>query len=808
MWNKVARVILRYRIALLIIVGLITIFMGYQASLIEMDYHYASMLSKKHPVLIDNVKFKQTFGEEGNGIFVGFESDDFFELKNFQALQNLCEELKKIDRVTNVLTVSSAVNARQITVTDENGVNKRQFEIYNIFPDKVTSQAELDSLKEVFFSLPFYENLLYNKEKNVFMMNVSIDKEILNSKARIPVVLKVEEVVKEFAEAQNIEVYVSGLPFIRTKMMDLIKSEIILFIVLAALVCVIILYLYFRSFKVIGVAMLVVGVSVTWAVGFMGIFGFRITILSGMVPPLLIVIGIPNTIYLLNRYHTETKAHGNKILALQRVITKIGNAVFLSNATTAVGFTSFIITNSSVMVEFGIIATLGIISTFINALIMLPAIFSFLQPPSNKYTKHLNNKYLSKVLNGITNIVTNHRRKIYATIAVILILSAFGVTLMKRTGYILDDVSQDSEIYVATKFLEKNFGGVSPVEIAVQSKDSLKGYEMITQMEKIDSLQQKLKQYPELSRSLSIVDALKFLNQAYSKGDADKYALPSSPDKYKNIFQRLPEGGLNQNIAQSFIDSTRTITRISLNIEDIGTNRMKELIPKIENDINTVFPKDKYNTLITGNSILYFTGTSYLINNLISSLALAIVLIGLLMLGLQRSFKMVGILLIPNLIPMLVTAGLMGYFGVPIKPSTILIFGISLGISVDGAIHFITRYRQEVFVNGWNVVGAVKKAISETGISMVYTYSILFFGFLIFTFSGFGGITALGFLISMTLLVAMIGNLILLPSMLISFEKYITKKDFPEPIMEIYEDDDEDNEEVEINEIEEKDKIY
>ena len=365
-------------------------------------------------------------------------------------------------------------------------------------------------------------------------------------------------------------------------MMDLIKSEIILFIVLAALVCVIILYLYFRSFKVIGVAMLVVGVSVTWAVGFMGIFGFRITILSGMVPPLLIVIGIPNTIYLLNRYHTETKAHGNKILALQRVISKIGNAVFLSNATTAVGFTSFIITNSSVMVEFGIIATLGIISTFINALIMLPAIFSFLQPPSNKYTKHLNNKYLSKVLNGITNIVTNHRRKIYATIAVILILSAFGVTLMKRTGYILDDVSQDSEIYVATKFLEKNFGGVSPVEIAVQSKDSLKGYEMITQMEKIDSLQQKLKQYPELSRSLSIVDALKFLNQAYSKGDADKYALPSSPKTYEIIFQRLPEGGLNQNIAQSFIDSTRTITRISLNIEDIGTNRMKELIPKLK----------------------------------------------------------------------------------------------------------------------------------------------------------------------------------------------------------------------------------
>ena len=800
MWNKVARLILRNRITLLIIVGLITIFMGYNATRIEMDYHYASMLSKKDPVLLDNIKFKETFGEEGNGIFIGLEDNNLFELKKFQELQNLCLELEKIEHVSSVLTVSSAINIQQVTVVDEVGKNKRQFEFYNIFPENIQTQQELDSLKDVFFSLPFYKNLLYNEDQNVFLMNVAIDKEIINSKDRIPVVLGVEKIINNFAKEQNIKVHISGLPFIRTKMMDLVKGEILLFIVLAALICVIILYFYFRSFKIIGVALLVVGVSVVWAVGFMGIFGFKITILTGMIPPLLIIIGIPNTIFLLNKYHAETKAHGNKILALQRVISKIGNAVFLSNATTAVGFATFMITNSSILVEFGTIASLGIISTFINALIIIPSIFSFLKPPAQKYTKHLKNKYLMRVVNVLVGVVNNHRKKVYTIIVLVIISAVFGVRLIKKTGYILDDVSQDSEIYVDTKFLEKNFGGVSPLEIAIETKDSITGYEMITQIEKIDSLQQKLQKYPELSRSLSVVDALKFLNQAYSTGKVDKYALPSSPKNYEIIFQRLPNG-LDQNIAKSFIDSSKTITRVSLNIEDIGTNRMKILLPKIKKDVNTVFPEGDYKTLITGNTILYFTGTTYLINNLFTSLALAIIVIGLIMFGLQRSFKMVGISMIPNLIPMLVTASLMGYFGIPIKPSTILVFGIALGISVDGTIHFITKYRQELFSNNWDIGSAVKNAISETGISMMYTYSILFFGFLIFTASSFGGTIALGFLISMTLLMAMICNLILLPSMLMSLEKYITKKDFPEPIIEIYNKDDVDNNEVKIDEI-------
>ncbi|HNQ67043.1 MAG TPA: MMPL family transporter [Bacteroidales bacterium] len=790
MWHKIAGTILRNRITLLIILGVITVFMGYQATFIEMDYHFANLLSKNNSVYKDNLKFKKTFGEEANGIVIGIVDNDLFTVDNFNALQKLCSDLKKIKNVSGVLTVSQAVNIKQVTVEDEFGVKKRQFETYSIFPEKVNSQQQLDSLKSVFFSLPFYENLLYSKNAEVFLMSVNINKEILDSKERIPVVDEIERVVREYSENQNVEVYISGLPFIRTKMMFLVREEVKIFVLLAIIICIIFLYIFFRSFKVIGVAMVVVGVSVLWAVGLMGLCGFKITVLSSMIPPLLIVIGIPNTIFLLNKYHYETVSHGNKILALQRVISKVGNAVFLSNLTTAVGFATFMITSSSILTQFGIIASCGIMFTFITAMIIIPSIFSFLQPPSNKYTKHLQSKLMIKLVDFISNIVINHRPKVFITITVIVVVSAFGVTLIKKSGYLLDDVPEDDPVSVDLKFLEKKFNGVSPIEIAIEAKDSIKGLDMICQIQKIDSLQEKLKAYPELSRSMSVADAIKFLYQSYSKGKIENYKLPPDPKTYEIIFNRLPNG-LDQKLAKAFIDSTKTITRISLNIADIGTNQMADLLSKINKDIDDIFPEKDYNTLVTGSTVMYFTGTTYLINNLFISLSLAILVIGLLMLGLQRSPKMVLIAFIPNLIPMLVTAALMGYFGIPIKPSTILVFNIALGISVDGAIHYLTKYRQELSLNGWNMSLAVGKALKETGTSMMYTSFILFFGFLIFTLSAFGGTAALGTLISTTLLVAMLCNLIFLPSLLLAMEKHLNKKEFPEPAIEIsdYEED-------------------
>ncbi len=799
MWTRIARIILKNRLYLLIGVGLITIFMSYQVTKVELDYHYANMLSEKHPTYIDNLKFKEVFGDEANVIICGFSDTSFFQIDQFVKLQKLCEAIEKAENVVSVVSIPQILNIRQITVTDEEGRNRREFETYRLFPENISSQLELDSLKQVFYSLPFYKGFLYNDSTNVYLLTVGISREILNSKARIPTVKEVERLILEYAKESDIEVHISGMPYIRTNMMNLIKEEIKMFVFLAALICVIILYIFFRSFKVIGVSIIVIGIGVIWAIGLMGIFDFKITILSGMIPPLLIVIGIPNIIYLMNKYHREAKLHGKKILALQRTIRKIGNAIFLTNLTTAAGFATFIITNSRYLVEFGIIASLGIMCLFLIALIVIPSVFSYLAAPSGKYIRHLENKYVNSFVNYLLSLVINHRPKIYTGVAIVLAVSIFGITKIHRTGYFLDDIKKDDPVYIDLKFFERNFNGASPLEISIASKDSLTNLEKIERIEKLDSLQTALKKYPELSRSMSIADAIKFLYQGYSRGNPDNYALPPNPRTFETIFERLPTDINSNTLLNSFIDSTNTITRISLNIEDIGTSRMEILLPKIQDDIDYYFPPEEYNTIVTGSTILYFVGSQYLINNLFFSLGLAFILISIILFLMFRSGKMIAISLIPNIIPMLITAALMGYFNIPLKPSTILVFSIAFGISVDNTIHYLAKYRQELMSNFWQIKISAHYALKETSVSMMYTSCILFFGFGIFIASDFGGTVALGLLVSIALLVAMFSNLVILPSLLLSLDRHFSKKNFTEPHINIFEDGDNEDDEDEID---------
>ncbi|NLA24214.1 MAG: MMPL family transporter [Bacteroidales bacterium] len=747
------------------------------------------MLSEKNQVYIDNLEFKETFGEEANAIFVGINDADFFDIEHYKLIKGLCEDLSKHKNVTSVLTVYQAINLRQVTVDDEQG-KRREFELYNLFPENIQTQEQLDSLKEEFFNLPFYKGLLYGKHSNVFLLSVGVNHEILDAPERIPTVQGIEASLLQFSEDTGIELNISGHPFIRTKMMVLIKSEIKIFIILAALIAVAILFLFFRSFKVVLISILLVGQGVIWSMGTMALLGFKITILSSMIPPLLIIIGMPNAVYLLNKYHSETKRHSNKFLALHRTIHRTGNAVFLSNLTTAVGFATFMITNSSILNEFGAIASLGIMFTFMLAIIIVPSLVSLWKVPSEKYTKHLENLYVKKILGKIYNITIKHRKKLFIGVGMALIIGLFGISLIKQTGYIMDDVPSSARMYKDLKKLEDNFNGVSPLEIMIRSHDSITGHDFICEIQKLDSLQTELLVYDELSRSMSIADAVKFLNQAYSRGNVDRYCIPDNPRTFETIFNRLPQNfDFTDASIKSFIDSTKTVTRLSLNIRDVGTKRMKVLIPEIDSLVKKYFPQEEYRTLLSGSTLLYFTGTTFLTKNLFISLALAFVIIGLLLFWMFRSFKMMVLALIPNIIPMLITAGIMGIFGIPLKPSTILVYGVAFGISVDGTIHFLNRYRHELHSNNWNIGEAVKTSIFEIGVSMTYTYSILFFGFIIFSISEFGGTKALGMLVSLELLIAMLSNLVVLPALLLSLEKFYGRKVLVAPPIPIIEED-------------------
>ena len=780
MWIRVSRIILRSKILLLSFLALVTLFMGYHARKVEMSYEYASMLPKKDRAYIDNQKFIEVFGEEGNLIILGIQDSTFFEFDKFQQWKNLCNDLSKVEGVENLLSVSNAYNLHKNT-------EEKKFEIEMVFPDTISNQEELNRAADKFKSLPFYRKLLYNDESNMYLIAITVNKDKMLSKEREKMVKAIQKIGKQFEKEENVTLHYSGLPYIRVVTAMIIKSELYLFSVLALAICIVVLFLFFRSFKAVFFPVVVVLIGVIWSLGTLGLLGYKITILSGMIPSLLIVIGIPNSIYMMNKFHHEFVKHGNKVKALQRVIVKIGNATFLTNLTTALGFATFIIVKSDLLKQFGIVASINIMGLFVLSLILIPVIFSFIKTPSPRHVRHLEYKMVTRVIAWFINVTQMHRKLVYVTTAIILVLGIWGMTLMKSSGYVVDDIPKDNPLYTDLKFFEKNFNGLMPLEIMIDTKKPLGAMQLST-FEKIDELENRLVKYDELSTPTSILNLLKFSKQAFYNGSENYYSLPNNREK-NFILQYAATGEKNSNLLQSFLDSTRQFTRISIRVKDVGVKRMEELYTSFYNDIDSVFNPADFNVTVTGTSITVFKGTNYLLHNLLTSLALAIVLISIIMALMFSSWRMVVMSLSPNIIPLIFTAAVMGFSGIPIKASTILVFSIAFGISVDNTIHFLAKYRQELKVTGWNIKKSVILALSETGVSMLYTSVVLFFGFGIFAVSSFGGTRAMGILVSLTLVVAVISNLILLPTLLFSLERLTTTRAFKEPMLHIYDEE-------------------
>lgn len=780
MWEKSARFILRQRLYILIVIGLLTAVMGYYAQFAEIRYDFAKLLPVTDSTYIEYENFKTLFGEDGNVLFVGVTDEKLYELEHFNAWYDLGEKLKTLHGVEEVVSVAKLYNLSR-------NDSLKKFEFLPIVTAKPQTQTELDSLKNTILSLPFYREIIYNRETKATIMFITMSKKVLDNKQRIEVVSKIEETVKEYAALQKVEPHISGLPYIRSIMSVKVSNELRMFLFLAFIITAVILYLFFRSFRIVFFCMVVVAVGVVWCMGLQGMLAYKISVLTGLIPPLLIVIGIPNCIFLLNRYHSEYKKHGNQAKALVRVVSKIGNAALLTNATTAAGFATFILVDSQIMREFGIVASVSILFMFILSLTLIPIVFSYIAPPGAKHVKHLESKLLTGVIERVVTIVDNHRRYVYLTTVAVLILSAIGISKMRATGNIVDDLPQDDEAYIGLKYFEKNFHGVMPFEIEIDTKKKGKVMSPVV-FKKIDELQEALATYPEFSKSLSVVEVLKFSRQAFYRGDSTKYGLPSQQEQ-AFILDYIPEKTKKKNQLQSFIDSNKQITRVSVHIEDIGTYELRKLRENLEPRIDSIFPPDKYNVTLTGTSVVFLKGNEYMVTNLFQSIVLAILLISAMMAWIFASWRMVLISLIPNIIPQLVTAALMGYMGIPIKISTILVFSIAFGISVDNTIHFLAKYRQELKLYEWNIRKSALLTLREIGVGMIYTSIVLYFGFGIFMLSTFGGTKALGLLLSTTLLVAMFCNLFILPALILSLEKSLTTKAFKEPLIEIFDEE-------------------
>ena len=772
-WEFIARLILTYRITILVVIAAITIFLGLQWKNLNMTYTEANLLPKKHIVNRQYDEFLSKFGEEGNLIVIGFKDPKFFTPKAFAAWNELMTGLKNSKEIELVVSLNDLKKLQKDTLAEK-------FELVPLINQNQTvNPAYLQKIKfELFNNLPFYEGLLFNKKSGSIRSAIYLKKAIVNTAERKTFILEnLIPKIDKFEKATGIDLRVSGMPYIRTINADNMKGEIGLFIGAALLITSLIFFLFFRSYRATFISIFILLFGVMWSFGTLGLFHYRITILTAIIPPLIIVIGITNCIFLINKYQQEIKLHNNQAKALQRVISKIGVSTLMTNLTTAAGFATFMITGNDLLFEFGLVTSINVITVYLLTLVVVPIMYSFMHVPKEKHLYHLSKTYLSSVLDWVEHIVKTKRTYIYSIYGLLLVFSVIGVVQMKVSGSLIGEMPKSASFFKDIVFFEKEFNGVMPLEIMIDTKRK-KGVMKLSTMKKMDELQKTIEQIPELSKPVSIVNLVKYSKQAFYNGKPEYYELPTSQEQVFILsYAKNATKNSKENLMKSYVDSTGQYARITTFMKDIGTKDMSKIEGKLRTKIEEIFPKDRYEVTLTGKALVFQKGTTYLINNLIESLIFAIFLIAGLMAYMFRSAKMIFVSVITNILPLCITSGLMGYLGIPLKPSTILVFSIAFGISVDNAIQFMAKYRHDLIQNNGKIKKSVFSALRETGISTFYTSIVLIFGFAVFTLSSFGGTVALGGLISCTLLFAMFANLLVLPALVLTFEKKKAKNE-------------------------------
>jgi predicted RND superfamily exporter protein len=777
MWKNLGKWILKYRLTLLLSLTLATLVMGWYASKVQLSYDFAKAIPTDNPRYQEYLSFKQKFGEDGNLMTVGFTKNNIFQKDFFASLQKLHADIKQISGVEDVLDVTAA-----ITLVKNDSTQK--LIPTPIFPVTIKNQNELDSLRAVFLNLPFYRGLMYNAESNAWLLGIRIRKEILNSKERDKIMPLIINKTLEFGKTNNIEVHISGLPAIRSNMAVRIAKEMQFFLLGSLILSTIILFLFFRSISSTLLSLMVVVIGVIFSLGLMVLFGYKITLLNALIPPLVVVIGVPNCIYFLNKYHTSYISKEHKHDALVEMVSKMGIVTLFCNITAAIGFAVFALTKSAVLKEFGAVAGLAIMAIFFISFILLPCALSYLPAPKRRHLHYLENKWLAAILTRIELWVFSHTKMVFIISTILLLFSVVGITRLKSVGFIVDDLPQTDVIYRDLKFFEKNFEGIMPLEILIDTKkkNGLSGMKALSVFENVDAFSKEITDQPEMARPLSLVEGMKFAKQGFYDGDSNNYAIPNSFDgafladylRPRKDSVNPNEGGF-QKLMLAFMDSNRQIMRVSVNMADVGSKRLPIILDSLRHKADQHFDSSKYKITFTGTSITFLEGSRFIINGLRDSIIWAFILIAFCMLYLFKSVRILLASLIPNIIPLMLTAGVMGWAGIPLKPSTVLIFSVALGIAIDVTIRFLISYKQDLPNYNEDVKTAVMHTLRGTGISILYTSMVLIAGFVIFMFSGFGGTQALGFLTSLTLLTATLTNLVLLPVILLSLSKKDTK---------------------------------
>lgn len=766
-WSRAAQWILDHPRLIVAAIGVLTLAFGVAMFQLETDHTAGNFVSDEDEFVREFQEVSRVFGRSETILYVVFHETDVFDDAFLEQMDGLTKRLARFEGVDNVLSLTNVPH-----------LDRRDGELVTA-PVYRPGLSDEDSRRR-FVRQPFLEGLLLSEDGSATVMMVRIDPVFNATPARVDLVNAIESSADELPG----EVALAGFPYLRTNYAQRVTREAPLFTVLALIVSLVFLFLTFRSWRAVLLPTVIVTLGIIWTFGLMALLGQKLNIVTSVLPALIVIIGMATAIHLTTKFFDQYDLLRDRRAAVQATVRTVGVATFLTCLTTAIGFAVLTLSGNRLLIGFGVFASVGIMILYLLSITLIPIAYVRLRDPRENVMSLATHDRFARFFDAKARLIRRFSGVFVGVAVTLVVVGVVGASQISTDIFVFSDFFEDDPLRQDLAVFEGEFGGVLPMEVVIESEREGR-FKTLGSMRQLEQLQLQLASFEPVGLNLSPVDLVKMGNQAYFGGHPGAYRLPSGYELpfLQDALGRFIGGAGDTTLMDQLpllVDSTFTRARIFLGVQDIGTERMNMLADTVSALARARFEGSEYDVTVTGTAIMSTRSGESLVRNLIVSLSVALLIISLLMALLFRSRALTFISLAPNVIPLLVVGGAMGFFQITLKPSTALIFSLAFGIAVDDTIHFLAKYRIHR-VDGHSRDEAIRMTLRQTGKAILFTSLILMSGFLVFTLSSFGGTVNMGALTALTLAVALIANLFLLPALLYRYgpEEHYRKNSVP-----------------------------
>ena len=720
----------------------------YPALQLRTDFNLENFFPKQDPTIRDYQYLEEEFGRDDNVIMVGFESDSLLTRRVLSDLKSITDSASQISFVSQVRSIFSA---QQINKQGQ----QLTFDPY-IQRDDISDIPE--SIRADLVTDPFAEGFLINKQANVTAFYLEIESGKNNYTARDQIISDLKEILQPYQK--RYEFKISGIPYYRNQYVQYLNEEILFYISVSSFLIILLLWVLYRSFTGIIIPMLIVWLTILFTLAVMQLTGGYFEIMTSTIAPILLCVGIADSIHMISKYDDATLQGMDKPASIKEMLLTLGSATFLTSITTAIGFGTLMTSDIVPMKRFGIYTAAGVLIAFLVTIFFVPSSLTLVNIKNIFKDKSAGIfKFFNKYLEQLSQFNRRNYKRIIVWFTAGTIIIGSGAFLLKVNGKVFDELSDETEPIQHAQFFSENLSPPFPLEIIIDTEEE-NGIMDPSFLQSLDEFNRHLNSFPEVKRTTSFNTLIAQVHKTMAPEKAASNPIPGSEELIAQYLLLLEVS--DTEFLERVTDFSYQKIRVAAQIKDAGSYRVTQIRDSLSTYLQTKFPDSEIT--MTGSTILSADLNGKIVSSLFKSIGLAFVLISAIMAFLFKNVRMVFISLIPNVLPLIMVAGIMGFTGIDIKSSTAVIFTIAFGIAVDDSIHYMARLRVEM-KRGLTLDEALNIATRKTGKAIIVTSLILLAGFGTLLTSVFSSTVYMGLLVCLTVFGALLADLVLLPSL-------------------------------------------